>query len=283
MNLVTTLFKVKRIPGSRLIGEQSLDNSSFRQQEYRDCLLHNLSHPGVDSILLLVEGIAAYRELCHPLLANRPLTSGSGKLIPILFSGSTVMREGRTPSIGQPTRLPTYEDLFRIANQLAPGTPCMVCNADIYLSPQHFRVPDVVNLFKRENASHPSFERESGEEKWKRVALALTRYESDHPRDAPLISDYRGSHDAFIVRPPLPESFLRAVAHPQNAYQAENIVIHELRRSGYTVLNPCLDLHIIHRHASGIRQWLPSVDPTRYGRAAPTTMRDVTLKLAQNI
>lgn len=142
--------------------------------------------------------------------------------------------------------------------------------------------------------------RASRREEGQAVALALTRYEVEPlsvvsnavldshthapptpqsqllnallPHIAPLIADYRGSHDAFVLQPPVPQSFLRAVGHKQNCYQAENIVVYELQRCGYTVLNPCLSIGLVHRHEADLRQWFPSVDPSRYGRAAPVTL-----------
>jgi hypothetical protein len=91
------------------------------------------------------------------------------------------------------------------------------------------------------------------------------------PEIAPLIADYRGSHDAFIFRPgDISDKFLGTVAHPQNAYKSENIVVHELRASaGLRVRNPCLDARVLHRHRAAVRQWLPPVDEERYGKAEP--------------
>jgi hypothetical protein len=101
---------------------------------------------------------------------------------------------------------------------------------------------------------------------------------------APLIDDYRGSHDCFVFRPRAlsNSAFLRAVDHPQNAYQSENIVIHEIERCGAVgrVINPSKGVfRVAHRHASDVRQWFPPVDapaadgagtPERYGKAPPS-------------
>lgn len=137
------------------------------------------------------------------------------------------------------------------------------------------------------------------------VAFALTRHEQevvvvdqegrhDHhltAATAPLIHDYRGSHDAFLLRPsphsPLhTTSFLDRIHHRQNCYQAENVVLYELQQAGYTVLNPCIGknaLRLIHCHAedTGVRQWFPSVDPERYARSSPITMEEA-VKIIQS-
>lgn len=266
MNIVTTYFTVKRIPGSSFIGESSLRHCCERQQEYVDCLARNALHPQVRSILLLVEGIDGYHHFCQTFLGRGPAGGAVRpgkhlrKLVPILYSPTEYNTTDRP--------IPLYAELFQRANQLLPGELCMVCNADVHLSAEGFDVGRVQALFDRADSS-PAPSRAP-------LALALTRRELDTAglESAPLIRDYRGSHDAFVVRAPVPEAFLRRVAHQQNCYQAENIVIHALRESGFTVLNPCLDLRLIHRHTADVRQWLPSHDPSRYGRAEPATVAD---------
>lgn len=291
MNLVTTYFTVKRIATSHFIGEQSLKHRHLRQLEYVDCLVHNALHPAVESIVLLVEGVEEYAHLFHTLV--RPWLPGSAaggvpaapsytfpsifqrrhlrKLLPLLYSPSP--RFNRT---GLP--MPVYADLFHIANQLLPGKLVMICNADVHLSHTHFDLEAVQRCFAEEGGSRP------------KAALALTRYEGEGEGEgegddadglarAPLIRNYRGSHDAFVFRAPVLEGVLPGVTHPQNCYQAENIVIHELRSHNYTVLNPCLDLRLIHRHAADVRQWLPSVDPERYGLAPPITIAECLQQL----
>ena len=138
---------------------------------------------------------------------------------------------------------PFYSDLFEYANKniTNPHDVAMVCNADIYLS-DDFALP-----------AHGA-------------TCALTRWEAKDV--SPLIENYQGSHDAFLFHPPLPQSFLDAVRHPQNAYKSENIVLHELQKIR-VVKNPCRTVRVYHKHDADFRQWLPSVDEERYARCPP--------------
>ncbi|EPY41004.1 hypothetical protein AGDE_02921 [Angomonas deanei] len=260
MNIVTSYFKVKRIEGSVFVGETSLKYANERQREYLTALTHNAAHADVQRVLLLVEGADAYRHFREHVLFNPALFPplSLAKIIPILRLHHAQ---------------PTYAELFYQANQLLQHSLTMVCNADVHLSPTSFSVKAVQGMFSameaKGNGAQP-------------LALALTRHESDNVADAPLVYDYRGSHDAFILKPPLPLDVLAGVTHPQNCYQSENIVIHELKKGGYTVLNPCLDLILVHQHAVDLRQWRPSVDSSRYGRAHPMDSA-AALRFIQNM
>ncbi|CUG88038.1 Hypothetical protein, putative [Bodo saltans] len=292
ITLVTSFFSVKRIPGALSLSTCNLENDedpqtraakAFRQQEYLDCLKYNLASDSVEKLILLVEGRHSF-DLLHSEVLSRSATSFGGgitdaqrkKLVPMLIH-----------------KQPTYAELFQAATKLsfAPQklsgvVDCgrslwMVCNADIHLPQvapkENFDVEKLHQLFTR---FHDSQQRLSdGRKQHERLVLAMSRHESEsNPGgviDAPLILDYRGSHDAFIFEPPMPQPFLGAVGHPQNCYKSENIVIHALQQQARAlVLNPCLDLKIIHRHAADVRQWLPPVDEERYARVEPTSLDD---------
>ncbi|CBH13238.1 hypothetical protein, conserved [Trypanosoma brucei gambiense DAL972] len=253
MNIVTSYFLVKRIPGSIFLGEASLRNAEARQREYLECIRQNVTHREVDSLHLLIEGSDAYNHFrTHIMENNNSFPDGRlrQKIVPILWQK------------GQPT----YADLFEHANKLLRGRLAMVCNADVYISQHGAAVRDLARLF---------------DQGVPRVALALTRYESENFMDAPLQDNYRGSHDAFVVRPPLEDSLLRSVKHPQNCYKAENVVLHELQRHGYMVKNPCRDFMLVHRHEADLRQWLPSVDEERYARAPPCSIEEAVIALKE--
>lgn len=232
----------------------------IRQQEYLDCLSRNLTSSVVGRVVLLVEGASAMALLQHEIFSSRALSSEEkAKVVPILVP-----------------QQPTYAALFGAANKLfspvvasshQTAPLCMVCNADIHFPSREWcDTASVGRLFYRMR------NRASAGGGADRLVLALTRYENEDTWEAPLISDYRGSHDAFLFQPPLPPQFISAVAHPQNCYKSENIVIHELRSSANAlVLNPCRDFRVVHRHAADVRQWLPPVDEIRYGRAEPIT------------
>ena len=180
---------------------------------------------------------------------------------------------------------PLYSHLFDYCDRILRGKICMVCNADIFLPPS-FAANDVKLLMETADARN------------RRVVLALTRYESEGGVEmynanaraterggtgwsSPLIDDYRGSHDAFIFRSPLGKDFTNSVQHRQNCYKAENIVVHELLSHGCCVVNPCKSVRIVHLHEADVRQWLPSVDEERYGRAYPTTTEEAVAEIRQ--
>ncbi|ORC89271.1 uncharacterized protein TM35_000132750 [Trypanosoma theileri] len=248
MNIVTSYFLVKRVAGSMFIGEASLRHRTVRQQEYLECIRRNAEHREVESLHILIEGQQAYDHFRDHVMQNNnffPSPTLRRKIIPVLW----------------PEKQPTYADMFQHANRLLRGKLTMICNADVYLSLDGASVSSLQPLFTSLHTSH-------------RVALALTRYESEKRWDAPLIYDYRGSHDAFILSPPLPHSFIESVQHPQNCYKAENVVLHELQRHGYKVVNPCLSFMLIHKHEAELRQWLPPVDEERYAKAPPCTIKE---------
>lgn len=258
MHVVTTYFKVRRVPGSMFIGEGTLRDKEIRAKEYQTCLARNLASPAVSAVHLLVQDEESLADLHQQVIPRLASPLHRMKLRPVLFH--------------QAPKQPLYSDLFDYANEELDKRVVMVCNADIHLptSPQgptppsafHQRRPFPVDRLVAE------IRQPDPRSNQKRV-FALTRYESEHTMDAPLIDDYRGSHDAFIFESPLPRSFPPCVAHQQNCYKAENIVIHELRRAGLAVTNPCLDAQLFHLHEADLRQWMPAVDEVRYGRAWP--------------
>ncbi|KAG5504358.1 hypothetical protein JKF63_04807 [Porcisia hertigi] len=309
MNIVTSYFLVRGLPGSLSLAGDILEHQQARQREYMECLRFNQLHPSVASIHLIVEGAEAYKHLLKHVLCNPDFNSGS------TLTTSTPRNRRRhvapiVPLVRSGSSMPFYADFFAHANQLLSNRLTMVCNADVYLSTDHFSLAAVENLFiqscaipspppphtlrcneKQESTTGVTDEREgvtrpdSGEALGNPLALALTRYESDNLLDAPFLYNYRGSHDAFVFVPPVPQSFVRRVTHPQNAYKAENIVLYELQRSGYLTLNPTLGdgVRIVHHHASDLRQWFPPVDESRYGRAQPTTLAQAESRIREEV
>ncbi|KAK7195851.1 hypothetical protein NESM_000516500 [Novymonas esmeraldas] len=309
MNIVTSYFLVRALPGTIALGGDVVEHQQARQQEYLECLRRNQQHPDVASIHLLVEGADAYEHLLRHVMGNAdaqrstsaPLTGHRDRrrhtapVVPVLCGSSS--------SSSGVSSMPLYSDFFLHANRLLPHRLTMVCNADVYLSPGHFSCSAVAELFRcardlpchwpssplsSSAAARPSSsagEAAADLPKANALALALTRYESDHLLDAPFLYDYRGSHDAFVVVPPVPSSFLRRVAHPQNSYKAENVVLHELQRSGYVTLNPTLGdgARLVHRHAADLRQWFPPVDESRYALAPPSTVAQAASRIRDEV
>jgi len=266
MNVVTTFFRVQRIPGSVLLSnDENLSQRYIREKEYLECIRRNAECPAVSRVHLLVQDTNSMNLLLTNVFTDPSFQHLRGKIVPTLA--------GCNPN------QPLYSDLFRYCNNMLRGALCMVANADIYL-PHNFRIGDVNDLLKP-RSDPPK----------RPVALALTRYESEGSYPCPLITDYRGSHDAFVFRSPIlnpsaadtpASSFADSVSHKQNCYKAENIVVYELRRHGYAVLNPCLDVKIVHMHEADVRQWLPAADEERYAKAEPMTT-EAALKFVNNV
>jgi len=234
LHIITSFFTVRVKPGSFSFGASaSPEVMSERQAEYLWCIFQNALHPSVAKLHLIIQDDPSVAYLQR--WKDFPLLKATGKLATTLFP--------RSP------QQPLYSDLFQYANNTVPlGELAMVTNADIFLDSDF-----VLPKFADENLD----------------AFALTRWES--PGVAPLITEYRGSHDSFIFKPPLPKEFIESVQHPQNAYKAENIVIYELQRHR-TVKNPCKSVRVYHKHAADFRQWLPPQDDEaneRYARAYP--------------
>jgi hypothetical protein len=281
LHVVTSYFRVRRIPGSVLLSsDPNLSAGVLREAEYAECIARNAASHHVANVHLVAQDAESLAALHRDILGRgtsrvgRTTTTATPPAALEVFRGN---KKKIVPTLSDCHPLqPSYAHLFGYCDRMLAGQLCMVCNADIYV-PADSGMEHVPRLFA------------AAQQRSKRLALALTRYESDgspsptsavesSPQlsggmwDAPLINDYRGSHDAFIFRSPLGKTFCDGVRHPQNCYKAENIVIHELRqRARCEVLNPSRSVRVVHLHTADVRQWLPPADETRYGRAPPIT------------
>lgn len=273
MNVITSFFQVRILQGAVSIGGSGAGSGAdalrIRQEEYIDCIARNAGGAGgsVKWLHLMVQDDPSLAALTRDVLPRLP-PEARRRVVPSLAPSAP--------------RQPTYGQLFAYAQRLLPGQLCMVCNADIAVHPTFDvdKARALVDLFSTSPgaaAAAGGSRRVAG----RNIALALTRYEDDACTDAPLIDDYRGSHDAFVFRAPLPRAFPSSVDHFQNCYKAENIVIHELQRHGCTVVNPCRTLRIVHRHAADLRQWFPPVDEERYAKAPPQTFEEAFATLRE--
>ena len=127
---------------------------------------------------------------------------------------------------------PMYSDLFKYSNNLK-NKICMVSNNDIWLK-------SIKNLnFIKKDLNN-------------KTIYCLTRHE--HDLSCRLIKVYNASHDAFIFRSPINNNLFKKIKHYQNVWGSENVVIYELRKLKYRILNPCMDIIIVHEHASNLRE-----------------------------
>ena len=128
---------------------------------------------------------------------------------------------------------PKYNDFFWYCNTNLQNEICMISNTDIWL--KHINNPMILTILMQKN-----------------IIFALTRHE--YNMKSPLINKYCGSHDVFIFRAPIKKKIIMNINHPQNLWGSENKVINELISNGYTILNPCKQIVIVHEHKSNYRE-----------------------------
>lgn len=126
---------------------------------------------------------------------------------------------------------PLYSDLFEYANTLK-DEKCMIANSDIWL----FKITKPIFLKLLDN----------------KFVFPITRHE--HDLSCPKIVNYHGSHDAFLFKSPINNNLLKHIKHPQNVWGSENVLMYELKRHGYHMLNICKVILIIHEHESELRE-----------------------------
>ena len=189
----------------------------LRQREIAECFLRNLHHPLIETLHLLCdseEAIAFYKALAteHNLLQKCVFVSHG--------------------------KQPTYADFLQYVNKAIPDNH-IVCiqNSDIYID------HEVSKEFLEKTVDTKTF-------------VALTRHEhtdESHTecsvKTCPLIWDYMGSHDTFLFRTPVPPTFsLSSLHYHQNVYGGETVFMKAFQDAGLTLMNPCFDIRIFHRH-----------------------------------
>lgn len=133
---------------------------------------------------------------------------------------------------------PKYPDLFQYASQLEDKIAC-ICNSDI-----EFNIEKIELLDKLYND---------------KVIYFLTRHEYD--MSYPLITQFGGSHDAFIfhsntLRSSIHNMDLTYIDYIQNTSGIEALLtIFFIEQLNYTLFNPCFQIILIHHHKSQVRLW----------------------------
>jgi len=186
-----------------------------RQMEINECFLRNLHHPLINTIHILCDTGATknhYESLAHE----------KQEKCRFILHG----------------KQPTYAEIIRYVSQNIPDNK-IVCiqNSDIYID------HSLSLEFLETNLTNDRL-------------IALTRHE--HTNDehtpcnvetCPLIWDYMGSHDTFLFRTPIPESFpYHTLEYHQNVYGGESIFMKAFKDSGKQLFNPCFDIRIFHKH-----------------------------------
>ncbi|KAJ3203757.1 hypothetical protein HDU83_008125 [Entophlyctis luteolus] len=105
------------------------------------------------------------------------------------------------------------------------------------------------------------------------TAYFLSRYEEPDAEESSLIGTqcgpkFIGSHDAFVVVPPLPNPLVDKLDFELGSYGIEARILWEFEQFGIYGRNPCEDIKIWHVHRNGIKEHvatLESLQPGHYG------------------
>ena len=128
---------------------------------------------------------------------------------------------------------PKYDDYFKYIIDNLENKICMITNSDIF-------------LYEVDNELIKELE-------IKKNMYALTRYEYD--MSYPLIENYGGSHDCYIFNSKFIDK--KIINEHTNFYQnfpgIESHIISTFCDSGFTCLNPCMQIKIVHLHETQLR------------------------------
>lgn len=133
---------------------------------------------------------------------------------------------------------PTYPQLFTYCSKMQDKI-CCICNSDI-----EFNISNE-NLFLIEKLRN------------NKLMYFLTRHEYNMKK--PLIDSFGGSHDAFIFHSDMlnvNDIDLSYINYIQNTVGIEALLtIFFIERLQFQILNPCLQIILIHHHNSNVRIW----------------------------
>ena len=141
---------------------------------------------------------------------------------------------------------PIYADLFDYANKYLIDQIVILQNVDIFWEHPD-RGPTMENMKRIKPGQVFALSRHSN-----LTEYPSTQCKGGHNRN--LCLNYHGSHDAFIMIPPIDPEVYTQFTFKQNTWGAENVVIEGLRYGGYSVTNPCQDIVGIHSHCSNVRK-----------------------------
>ena len=125
---------------------------------------------------------------------------------------------------------PLYADLFNYAIAHLAAATCVIANSDIYLYKCDLEVL-----------------RQLGN-----TIFALSRHEADLTC---AVFGF-GSHDAFMFNSQyLTPAITEHMQHVQNVAGSDDNIVNILVEQGYTLLNPCFEIMLVHLHQSNLRTY----------------------------
>ena len=192
------------------------EGEKTRQEEINECLFHNMKNPVFSTIHILLEkasDLEYYTQLIDTI------------------------KEKTKCKFTIYGRQPYYSDLiWYISTNIENNKTVCIMNSDIFMG-------YTTNEFIEKELDYDTF-------------ISLTRHEftsEGHPicnvSTCELIYKYYGSHDAFIFKTPIPESFnYHYVNIPQNVNGAEAVFMRAWVDAGKKLKNLCFDIPIYHMH-----------------------------------
>lgn len=134
------------------------------------------------------------------------------------------------------SKQPTYQQLFQYANEIMKNntnTIVVIQNSDIVCTES---IRYAVCVKENQVYALSRYERPCGSSNYQ--PEQCNRYESS-------------SHDLFIFKSPIPEPIIQQLNFTQNHWGAENVVIYQLKKGSFDVINPCYTIQCVHNHCSG--------------------------------
>lgn len=194
----------------------------------------NLLNPHISQIHFLASEARAANF--HYLAPHCNVTLGQfnrkARFYPATAKFRTALRGGRAWD----DRL-TAEEAFAWASRTLVGRTAILANFDIYFD-------HTLGLLRSDRWLSPT------------RMYFLSRYEEDQrvALGTQCGPQYIGSHDAFVFVPPLPRPLItRCAGLALGMPGMENRMIHEFRRLGMELLNPCKSIRSWHLHRSNVR------------------------------
>ena len=135
---------------------------------------------------------------------------------------------------------PTYSDYIKYVCTI-DNKICCICNSDIEFIIEDSNISLLDMLYNEKKC------------------FFLTRHEYDS--SYPLITNFGGSHDAFIfhstvLKNSILDNNLNYINYVQNTWGIEALLtIYFIEKLNYQILNPCYQIKLIHHHKSDVRLW----------------------------
>jgi len=192
------------------------DGEKTRQKEINECLVRNMKNPIFSTIHIILESSSDLEYYTNLI--------------------DTINEKTKCKFIVH-GKQPNYSDIVSyISSNIENNKTVCIMNSDIFMG----------------NTSIEFIEKELDYNTF----MSLTRHEytsENHPicniATCELIYKYHGSHDAFIFKTPVPETFNYSYVNiPQNVYGAEAVFMRAWADTGKQLKNLCFDIPIYHMH-----------------------------------